>query len=125
MIRVNCLAINCGKCCYDTEMPLTMEDVERILSLGFEVDDFSIVVDGVRRLRNVGGRCFFLENNRCTIYEHRPKGCRIYPLVLNEKGEVVVDDVCPLKEEVEKEITEEFVKKVKQALEKIVKEVYG
>lgn len=23
-------------------------------------------------------KCFFLKNNRCTIYEDRPKACRIY-----------------------------------------------
>jgi Fe-S-cluster containining protein len=28
------------------------------------------------------GKCFFLENNRCTIYEIRPLICRFYPFQL-------------------------------------------
>jgi hypothetical protein len=105
-------------------MPLTVEDLERIKALGFDENDFSIFVGGVRRLRNVHGRCYFLEENRCTIYEHRPEGCRIYPLVLSS-GKVVVDDLCPMKDEVESSLTEELVKEAEKALNKIVKEVHG
>ena len=125
MIEVNCkLNGYCGKCCYETEMPLTRKDVERIKALGFNEGDFSIVVDGIKRLRNVNGKCFFLEENRCKIYDYRPEGCRIYPLVLSEGG-VVVDDLCPLKEEIETKLTEEVRERAKEILERIVKEVYG
>jgi|Deesub1362B_J571_1020462.scaffolds.fasta_scaffold73576_1 hypothetical protein len=124
MIETDCVALKCGKCCYDTEMPLTKGDVERITTSGFKLEDFSVVIDGVRRLRNVGGRCFFLQNDRCKIYEHRPEGCRIYPLVLNEDGDVVVDDICPLKSKIEEKITEELAEKARKALERIIKEVY-
>lgn len=126
MIEVNCKRNGyCGKCCYETEMPLTREDLNRIKSLGFKPEDFSVVVEGVRRLRNVGGKCFFLKNNECTIYEFRPEGCRIYPLVLNDEGEVVVDDLCPLKDEIEREISREVLEKAKSALQRIVREVYN
>jgi hypothetical protein len=125
MIEVRCkLNGFCGKCCYETEMPLTREDLERIKALGFDENDFSILVEGVWRLRNVDGKCYFLEENMCTIYEFRPEGCRIYPLVLSNGG-VVVDDLCPRKEEVESNLTEELVKEAEKALEKIVKEVYS
>jgi len=119
MVYVNCRIGNkfCGKCCYETEMPLTNEDVKRIESLGYKKEDFSIVVNGIRRLRNVNGKCYFLRNNRCIIYEHRPEGCRLYPLVFDGK-DVVVDKLCPKWREVK--ITEED----KKALLKLIHKIY-
>jgi Fe-S-cluster containining protein len=32
------------------------------------------------------GKCFFLENSRCTIYELRPLICRFYPFQLKNLG---------------------------------------
>ncbi|RLI82312.1 YkgJ family cysteine cluster protein [Archaeoglobales archaeon] len=126
IFEVNCRTNGyCGKCCYETEMPLTAGDIERIKALGFDEDDFSVVVEGVRRLRNVKGACYFLKDNKCTIYENRPIGCRIYPLVLDEDGKVVVDEVCPLKDEIEAELTPKIVERAAIALRKIVEEVYG
>ncbi len=108
----------CGKCCYNTEMPLSEEDVRRIESLGYKREEFSIVVDGIRVLRNVGGRCYFLKNNRCSIYPYRPLGCRLYPLVMGEDG-VGVDDECPKKNEVK--VTEKAAAKLRE----LVEEIYG
>ncbi len=46
MIRVNCKIDGkfCGRCCHETEMPLTLEDVERIESLGYSRRDFAVKV---------------------------------------------------------------------------------
>ncbi len=75
-------------------MPLTEEDIRRIESLGYRREEFSIS-NGIVRLRNVNGKCYFLDDgNRCRIYEHRPEGCRLYPAVFDGE-KVVVDRVCP------------------------------
>ena len=87
----------CGLCCFQTEMPLSEDDIRRLEGLGYRKEDFSIIVNGIRRLRNVNGRCFFLSpDNRCVIYSERPEGCRLYPAVLNpDTMEVEVDYTCP------------------------------
>ncbi len=105
-VRVNCI-INgrfCGRCCYETEMILTEEDIRRIERLGFKREEFSVEKNGVYMLRNVNGKCFFLdEENRCRIYEHRPIGCRIYPVIFDlDKKRAVLDDECPRRNEVDK-----------------------
>lgn len=104
-------------------MPLTEEDIERIESIGYNRRDFTIKIDGIYRLRNVNGKCFFLdENNRCKIYEHRPLGCRIYPLVLDlDRGVVVVDKLCPKGDEV----SEENIRRAEPILRELVRKIYG
>ena len=71
----------CVACCLETEMPLTEDDLKRIDKLGFKRTDFTVEADGETRLRNVKKACFFLREGMCIIYEERPEGCRIYPLV--------------------------------------------
>jgi len=124
MIKINCTVEGkfCGKCCHNTEMPLTEEDIKRIESLGYDRRDFTVKIDGIYRLRNVNGRCFFLdEDNRCKIYEYRPLGCRIYPIVLDLERGAVVDDLCPKKNE----IREEDIRRVEPILRELVRRIYG
>ncbi|MEM4729665.1 MAG: dCTP deaminase [Thermoplasmata archaeon] len=91
-----CLALECSRCCEGTEMPLTSGDIERIEALGFRREDFIISTKGWTRLRNVNGACFFLRGGICSIYPHRPEGCRLYPVVLDvETREAVLDPECP------------------------------
>lgn len=75
-------------------MPLSLADIERLSGLGSE--EFMVVVDNERRLRNLNGACFFLEDNRCRVYEDRPEGCRLYPLVLGKGGTIGLGSECPL-----------------------------
>ncbi len=124
MIRVNCKIDGkfCGRCCHETEMPLTLEDVERIESLGYSRRDFAVKVGRIYRLRNVNGRCYFLsEDNKCRIYENRPLGCRIYPVVLDLNGKAIVDDLCPKRDE----IRSEDLKRVEPILKELVRKIYG
>jgi Fe-S-cluster containining protein len=124
MIKINCTVEGkfCGKCCHNTEMPLTEEDIKRIESLGYDRRDFTVKIDGIYRLRNVNGKCFFLdEDNRCKIYEYRPLGCRIYPIVLDLERGAVVDDLCPKKNE----IREEDIRRVEPILRELVRRIYG
>jgi len=124
MISIDCIIDGkfCGKCCYNTEMPLTMEDIARIESLGYSRNDFAIKIGSIYRLRNVEGKCYFLsEDNRCKIYENRPLGCRIYPVVFDLERGVILDDLCPKKDEV----SIEEVKRIEPILKHLVRKIYG
>lgn len=88
-----CFACNgCGLCCGDTP-----QKKRRILLLASEaknisakthllIENFSIeVIDSdlyVYEMEKPKGRCFFLKDNRCSIYESRPLICRFYPFEL-------------------------------------------
>jgi Fe-S-cluster containining protein len=79
-------------------MPLTESDIARLESLGHHRDHFSTLDEEfVPQLLNDGDHCVFLgRDGKCTVYEHRPDGCRLYPLVWDrDTNRVVRDDFCP------------------------------
>ncbi|OYT58566.1 zinc/iron-chelating domain-containing protein [Euryarchaeota archaeon ex4484_178] len=92
-------------------MMLTEEDVKRISSLGYR--NFYYEKDGFLYLRNVNGKCVFLdENGLCKIYEHRPEGCRFYPFLYDpDRDEIILDEDCPYRDEFTLE-NEENLKKL-------------
>lgn len=98
-----CVAHGCALCCYDTQMPLTEEDIARLERLGHDRAAFvAWSAEGTAQLATVaagegmpGRPCSFLKENACSVYADRPAGCRIYPLVLNENGRLLRDDECP------------------------------
>ncbi|MEM1852797.1 MAG: YkgJ family cysteine cluster protein [Thermofilaceae archaeon] len=93
--RPHCLS--CGLCCRETEMVLTPSDVERLELLGYRREEFAVYDGRFHRLRNVDGRCFFYRGGRCVVYDYRPIGCSMYPIVIDpESGSVEVDRFCPL-----------------------------
>jgi len=91
----------CGNCCKEPLLPLTDSDIKRIVRHtgershelvrwvdrnGIDMDDepeaFVMLRQGKRVmvLRHEGGGCRYLgSDDRCTIYNHRPLGCRIFP----------------------------------------------
>ncbi len=109
-LRFRCTG--CGNCCKEPLLPLTDEDVKRIARHtgdsateivrwvdrhGIDMDDepeaFVRLRQGKRVmvLRHQGGGCRYLgDDDRCTIYESRPLGCRVYPLdpEYNSKGKL-------------------------------------
>lgn len=97
VVPAPCLERECHDCCLETEMPLTRRDVERLATRGHDPAAFTLVEDGFTFLANVEGRCFFLgTEGRCTEYGHRPEGCRLYPLVMDEEmSAFVMDHICP------------------------------
>lgn len=113
----------CVKCCVETGMLLLEEDVERIWKMGFEYEYFVINRDGWLYLRNVEGMCVFNNGEKCLIYENRPLGCRLYPLVYDEDyGIVTLDEYCPHRNEfkvprVDKDKVLLFVAKLKRERE--------
>jgi Fe-S-cluster containining protein len=92
-IRFKCE--RCALCCGDTK-----DRVRRILLLEVEaksisqktrriVEDFAEKLDGfepyiymMRKAKN--GKCVFLKDDLCTIYQIRPVICRFYPFELKE-----------------------------------------
>jgi len=94
-VKMHCTM--CGKCCLNTQMELLPEDIERITALGFQLKDFAVFDGEVWRLKNVDGHCVFLDSRsmRCTIYDNRPIGCRLYPLVYDDVDGAYIDKECP------------------------------
>lgn len=91
-----CLRHGCSLCCHETQMPLTRLDINRITKMGYRLDEFAVKTAGGWRLRNVDGKCFFLEGGKCKIYRFRPYGCRLYPLVYDpSEGRIKLDELCP------------------------------
>jgi len=77
-------------------MPLSLLDIDGISQHGYRFKEFVVKRRRLRHLKNINGRCVFLGDNGCIIYSFRPEGCRLYPLVYNEKyGKVVIHDLCP------------------------------
>ncbi len=93
---------NCGKCCEETMMELSSEDIKRLEEAGCCVEEFAVVDEGVTRLRNVDKRCYFYSmiERKCQVYENRPLGCFLYPVVYLVGKGVIVDDLCPMGETV-------------------------
>lgn len=87
-------------------MVLVPSDVARLTRLGYRFEDFAVVEGDLVKLRNVDGYCYFYdrEERRCRIYEERPLGCRVYPIVVDlDEYCVRVDPECPAAETVELE----------------------
>lgn len=93
---------NCGKCCLETEMILSQQDVDLILNniSNKSSTDYFIFKksNGYYQLKNIEGHCVFLDLNSmsCNIYKYRPQGCRFYPLIYDfQNKECVFDKDCP------------------------------
>ncbi|MGB9023874.1 MAG: YkgJ family cysteine cluster protein [Candidatus Bathyarchaeia archaeon] len=119
-----CLQYGCIKCCLNTEMPLSVLDIARIKGLGFSEDSFIVKKNGNRQLKNLSGRCVFHNGQRCTIYNHRPEGCQLYPVIFNEDmGEPLLDSYCPHHEEFQ--LTPSISRKVIRLVRKLDVEKMG
>jgi uncharacterized protein len=116
---------HCEKCCQDTEMELCSADVERLERHGYRKEDFSQTgADGITRLRNAGGRCFFYDRDkkRCREYSRRPLGCVLYPVNLTAEGGVTVDEDCPEADSLTKKEIKEKGQRLRRLLDTIDQE---
>jgi Fe-S-cluster containining protein len=79
-------------------MELSSDDVKRLEEAGYRRDEFAVRDDHIVRLRNVGGWCYFysLAGQNCRVYENRPLGCSLYPVVYSADKGAIVDELCPM-----------------------------
>jgi Fe-S-cluster containining protein len=79
-------------------MELSSEDIERLEKMGYRLEDFAVADDCATRLRNVDGYCIFYSHadKKCQIYEKRPMGCRLYPVVYLANEGAIIDELCPM-----------------------------
>jgi Fe-S-cluster containining protein len=108
---------HCGACCKETIAPITGDDLERLVKgtglsphqvvdfyAGSEFEDGGeglVYVDldvgsrtmGLRRAVNRRGQptgCRFFVEERCSVYDHRPVTCRLWPftVALDDQGQM-------------------------------------
>ncbi len=91
-VRFRC--VKCGICCGDTpekerNILLLKKEAQRISTLTKQQkDDFANELTNKEpyayemKKTTKGGKCLFLQHNRCTIYQARPLVCRFYPFGL-------------------------------------------
>ena len=91
----------CGECCRPL-VKVNENDIKRIEKAGYKRDEFldydPLEINPRRKdiLKQKNNVCMFLKRKDeifvCTIYDHRPKNCRIYPF--HKKKEI--EDCVPL-----------------------------
>jgi len=77
-------------------MLLSNRDIEKIEQLGYDRYYFRKSKKGWLKLKNKNGKCVFHNGKICIIYNNRPEGCMLYPLIFNrENKSAIVDEDCP------------------------------
>ncbi len=136
---------NCGRCCRELDIPLRDEDITRIEDLGYNAWEFvdyekmfyreDKFLGYALKKRPFDDACVFLdENEKCKIYPHRPKACRLYPFVLIKHGntlEVYIkeDEFCPGinhpdGDEIDATFIREYFREILQEYGRSVRDIY-
>ena len=87
-------------------MPITQAEASLLSRrTGMKITDFTWSNKGILTLMNNDETkaCMFLLTDSaekfapgiCSVYDIRPKGCQIYPMVLNQQDTAIIDDGCP------------------------------
>ncbi len=112
----------CANCCKTAQPVLTPADVRRLAKhLNLRVNEFRsrfLADDPEREGSAFRDRpCPFLQDNFCTVYEHRPRDCRSYPH-LHKRGFVFRMNqafencaICPIVFNVYEDLKREFWRK--------------
>ncbi|MDV4067216.1 zinc/iron-chelating domain-containing protein [Elizabethkingia anophelis] len=117
--EIDCL--QCANCCKTTGPLFTEKDIERIAKhLRMKPSDFEdkfLRVDEDQDKILQALPCFFLmDDNKCSIYEVRPKACREYPHT--DRKKIYQINNLTLKNTVICPAAYTFVEKIKRNLEK-------
>ena len=95
---VNFVCSKCASCCGDTEdtvrhvLLLETESEKIAKQTSQDIQAFAKEVFGFEpycyemKKTETDGKCLFLKDNRCTIYEIRPIICKFYPFELKNLG---------------------------------------
>lgn len=122
--KIPCLL--CAKCCEQTQMLLSNADIEKIEKITKQArHQFSYIRDGYIYLKNRGQYCIFLNpaENKCTIYDTRPQGCRFYPIVFDPiANNAVVDRDCTNKDHIPQEMTRQNLPELREFILLLEKE---
>ncbi|MCL1677302.1 YkgJ family cysteine cluster protein [Elizabethkingia meningoseptica] len=117
--EIDCL--QCANCCKTTGPLFTEKDIERIAKhlrlkpSEFESKFLRVDEDQDKILQNLP--CFFLmDDNKCSIYEVRPKACREYPHT--DRKKIYQINHLTLKNTIICPAAYTFVEKIKRNLEK-------
>ena len=93
---------DCGKCCLETEMLLSQQDIDLIIKSHpkkINEQDFAFKNENDNfQIKNIENHCIFLNSStkKCEIYHYRPQGCRFYPLIYDfQKKDCTFDKDCP------------------------------
>ncbi len=88
-VRLVCLKDKCARCCRVIGTPVvTPQEAEGIGSAALMTNKQAMFI------KSAGCVCTLLKNGLCSIYPHRPKGCREYPWY-NIDGRFYYDSGCP------------------------------
>lgn len=91
-----CIQKKCIKCCLETSMLLSNSDIQNIENIGYKKKNFVRINNRWFYLKNKNGRCVFHNGKKCMIYDNRPEGCKLYPLIFDEEHKkAIVDKDCP------------------------------
>ena len=93
---------DCGKCCLETEMILSQNDIKLIMQNHpnfIKKKEFAFMKNNKQyQLKNKNGHCIFFDPSlkTCRIYEYRPQGCKFYPLIFDLNHNICkFDEDCP------------------------------
>jgi Fe-S-cluster containining protein len=119
-----CTDFSCAACCKDTKMMLSQKDIENISSLGYNEKDFYYRnSDDFYKLKNINGQCYFLKENKCEIYDHRPQGCRYYPIIYDlDLKKAILDEDCPLINTIQNKTIQSFNQELRKFSMKLIEE---
>jgi Fe-S-cluster containining protein len=95
--------LECGAhCCRLGGVVATQNEVDAIIQRGFP-NHFIQLADDIFGIEwSEDGTCTYLENDKCTIYPVRPLGCRMFPVVQEISGGIVLIE-CRLGSELSEE----------------------
>ena len=98
---------NSGDCCRENEIPVTEDEIQKIMDHGWELDQFLVSLMPVALPGKTKGTriksyilkkkpftkdCVFLdENNYCKIHEYKPFACQMYPFSYEVIGDYMVE----------------------------------
>jgi len=102
-------------------MELSSDDIKRLEEAGYRRVEFALIEDGVTRLRNVVGWCYFYSRagKSCRVYKKKPLGCYLYPVVYLANEGAIVDETCPMGHTV----SEQELRTKAKILEKLLRKI--